>query len=64
MKAVAAVTTIIRVAMNQLFVSRSVNEESPAVLDFFLTQRPSESYGCKPIEFHASCHFSHCTGMS
>jgi hypothetical protein len=34
MKAIAAVTTIIRVAMNQLLVSRSVNEESPAVPTF------------------------------
>jgi hypothetical protein len=32
--------------------------------DLFLTQRPSEAYGFKPLEFHVSCHFSHCTGMS
>jgi len=64
MKAVTAVITIIRVAMDQLSVSRSVNEGSPVFLDCSLSLSSLEFYELEMIEVSARRYFSHCTGMS
>ncbi len=59
-----AMITIIRVAMDQLSASRSVNEGSPVFPACFLPFSSLERYALEPIEVSARRYFSHCTGMS